>query len=99
MALAIEQIRYDEARTAFYENADYLADDSLTKARDLHAACLRLLLLLPKMIQLGGPGGEMLQNEYRAVTQVLEEVKRFIAQRPLADEAEAGYFDTSHIRC
>ncbi len=46
-----------EAQASYLDNADYVAENSVAKARSFLTACNQLLVLLPSAISHGGAGG------------------------------------------
>jgi hypothetical protein len=77
-----------ETLTAFDENADYDADESVSKAKLFRTACRRLIPKLPAQSARGGPGGNQ-SFAYRVdeIRALLAEVEAWLALNDTADSA------------
>lgn len=71
--------RLSAARTAYYENADYLTTGSTAKAAAFVAACTQLVGLLAKSGSLGGTAGEQFSFDIQAIREEGMAAKKFLS--------------------
>jgi len=69
-----------EVLAAYQDNACYEEEHDVTKAKAFLTACRYLLLVLPKIAQQGGRGGEMVELSTDLIAAQLSEARTWVAR-------------------
>lgn len=69
-----------EVRDAYFDNASYEEDASVSKAKTFVTACRQLLVRQPSRSTKGGRGGEEIEINLTVVQEQLTEAQRWIAE-------------------
>lgn len=74
--MAITAADVEEAKQAYYDNADYESDASVSKAKLFVAACTRLMILIPAS---AAQGGESISMPIAQIESALQYARKWLA--------------------
>ena len=80
----------DTAKTAYYANADYAAEQSTTKALAFQTACTQLIGLLPTVTSRGGQGGSSVETEVSLYSDMLNRVTAWLGSNADSSRSDAN---------
>lgn len=97
--MAITSVEVEAAKQAYYDNADYVAEGSVAKAKAFMSACARLLILLPAS---AAQGGESISISVNLLPAQQDAARKWLAiNDPASTQTTPGYVryaDTRNFR-